>query len=105
VFGKATNYKSITMGLSLNPADVWKMFSDRRSRDKEKVAAWLDEVAAQAASLARVWEAYVAALEGVDENFLNGQRLSLRLANLPMLHTIINSRRSIMTRHALSVAE
>jgi hypothetical protein len=43
------------MSLSLNPADVWRIFSDGKRRNKEDVARWLDEVAADARKLADIW--------------------------------------------------
>jgi hypothetical protein len=43
------------MSLSLNPADIWKIFSDGKQRNKEELANWLDAVAADARKLADVW--------------------------------------------------
>jgi hypothetical protein len=43
------------MGLSLNPADIWKMFADGKRKDKEQIADWLDGVAAEARAIADVW--------------------------------------------------
>jgi hypothetical protein len=44
------------MSLSLNPADVWKIFSDGKRHRKEEIANWLDAVAADARRLAKEWE-------------------------------------------------
>jgi hypothetical protein len=50
------------MSLSLNPADVWKIFSEGKRRNKEEVATWLDAVAADARKLADVWADVVQAI-------------------------------------------
>ena len=44
------------IGLSLNPADVWKVFSEKNQRNKAQVADWLDAVAIEARKLADVWK-------------------------------------------------
>lgn len=43
------------MGLSLNPADVWRIFSDGEERRKEDAAKWLDELAKEARTMADAW--------------------------------------------------
>jgi len=43
------------MALSLNPIDVLKLFSDRRYRDKEQIASWLELTAADARITAYIW--------------------------------------------------
>jgi hypothetical protein len=45
----------MAIGLSLNPADIWKIFSDRKGRTKTEIADWLDDVAAEARGLADLW--------------------------------------------------
>ncbi|MGD0567231.1 MAG: hypothetical protein ABSA78_02405 [Candidatus Sulfotelmatobacter sp.] len=47
------------MGLSLNPADIWKIFADRGIRDKDRIVAWLEWVCKEADSLSRVWTCIV----------------------------------------------
>jgi len=44
------------MGLSLNPLDVFKIFQDKKSKNRELVADYLDSIAKEAANLALVWE-------------------------------------------------
>jgi hypothetical protein len=43
------------MGLSFNPVDVWKLFSDGKRKEKEQIAAWLEQTAAEARQIADVW--------------------------------------------------
>lgn len=43
------------MALSLNPIDVLKLFSERKRRDKEQIATWLEQTAAEARMTAEVW--------------------------------------------------
>jgi hypothetical protein len=43
------------MPLSITPTDVWRLFSDKKRRSKEDIAAWLDHVAADARQIATVW--------------------------------------------------
>ncbi len=43
------------MALSLNPVDLWKLFKESKKNDREKIAEWMDEVAADARSMATVW--------------------------------------------------
>lgn len=43
------------MSLSLNPADIWKIFADGKRRNKEELANWLDAVASDARKLADAW--------------------------------------------------
>lgn len=71
------------MGLSLNPIEVWKLFSERRTRNKEKIATWLDEIAAQAASLAKVWEAYVLVLNNGQRDLPKWAKKELALSKAP----------------------
>jgi hypothetical protein len=44
-----------TMGLSLNPVDIWKLFSDSKTKSKDQIAAWLDQAASEARQIADVW--------------------------------------------------
>lgn len=44
------------MALSLNPLDLWKLVSDRRKADKEKIAVWIDQTAMEARKLADAWK-------------------------------------------------
>src|SRR5271154_3966592 len=50
------------MGLSINPADIWKMFSAGKARNKEEIAKWLDTVATDARQLAEAWKDVCVAL-------------------------------------------
>jgi len=44
------------LGISLNPADIFKIFSERSSRTRLQIASWLDEVAKEARDLADIWK-------------------------------------------------
>ena len=41
--------------LSLNLADLWKIFRESHERDSEKITEWLDAIATEARALSDVW--------------------------------------------------
>ena len=43
------------MSLSLNPIELWKLFADGKHTDKEQIATWLDQTAAEARQIADIW--------------------------------------------------
>jgi hypothetical protein len=44
------------IGISLNPADVFKIFSERAGRRHTQIATWVEEVAVEARQLADTWK-------------------------------------------------
>jgi hypothetical protein len=60
------------MGLSLNPVDVWKLFSDGRRRDKEQIALWLEQAAAEARQIADIWLETAKSLPVREQNLRGG---------------------------------
>src|SRR6266566_412633 len=53
------------MALSVNLADIWKLFKDSKKNEKERIANWLDAVAHEASLMAAIWtETYQRVSEG-----------------------------------------
>jgi len=50
------------MGLSISPSSFLKLFVDKKHRTKDKVADYLDSIAAEARALAEVWDVVVTEL-------------------------------------------